>query len=637
MSHPFLETLLSQDWRARRQALDRLRRGEAPPAPELAEALVAVLRDDYTDLAALNAALQALAQVRQAPVTELAALAQRHPEPDVRMYAVQLLGALRSLPDPAPAQAALQAALDDPDENVRFHAIEALGNLAQPESLPALRRALQREPAFEQYAALLALANVGRAAQVPPPPGLVEQLLARLDDDFLYEAALEALSAWENPRVMSGLLDWLSQGPARSAAQFSLAAQALARMARRAPDTLPDLLRGCAPALQVRLAQAAREWAASAPLEPALAQGLARLAGALLDAPAAPEAALTLRAALADLLLAADEGLLPAGLPAAQALLRAAPGLPPEFASALAAADPDLSPALLRTLVEAALQGGQPVLPPLADLLLPALQSDQDSLSAAAAAALAQVARAGRAQGTAHALLQNTALVEALFAQLEKPEAAPRQAALEALLALQPPGLAERLLPLLARGPLLRAASLRGLAALRHPAAGPAALSALAEEDPQLRGAAVEALALIADPPAVDALQALLRDPDPRLRLSAVRALAGLPGLPVSALLREALSDPDAWVRMHACRALGQRALTGSEEALGAALLNCLNDPQPPVRVAALEALLAQARQSGPETRAALRRRVELLLQEENPDVRRAAQHALAQLAEGMS
>ena len=103
-----------------------------------------------------------------------------NPNPDIRIYTLQIIGDRvdrESLP-------LLLDALHDPDSNVIYHAIEALGKIRAPEAFDPLVSIASGKDLFLASAALFALSNLG--AQV----------------------AYQALQhLWENEELKSGMID----------------------------------------------------------------------------------------------------------------------------------------------------------------------------------------------------------------------------------------------------------------------------------------------------------------------------------------------------------------------------------------------------------------------------------------------
>jgi hypothetical protein len=121
-----------------------------------------------------------------------------------------------------------------------------------------------------------------------------------------------------------------------------------------------------------------------------------------------------------------------------------------------------------------------------------------------------------------------------------------------------------------------------------HPVAVEPLREALTAPDPSVRAAAVRALAATGHPSARDALEFGLADEDPEVQAAAAEALATLDA--GAEVLEESLKAADARVRRVAAKAIGRR-----EGDVRAALVPSLDDPDPGVVLAVLEALGAKA------------------------------------------
>lgn len=125
----------------------------------------------------------------QTPAADLSAMAARLKEggaTEARMAAAKALGASRD----ARALAPLVAALAEENRDVRWAAIEALGELANPKAVPALVEYLKRQEAYRWGKRLVAnaLGAIGDPAAVDALAGLLAD-----DDAFVRRTAAFAL------------------------------------------------------------------------------------------------------------------------------------------------------------------------------------------------------------------------------------------------------------------------------------------------------------------------------------------------------------------------------------------------------------------------------------------------------------
>ncbi|MFQ5436635.1 MAG: HEAT repeat domain-containing protein, partial [Anaerolineae bacterium] len=114
-------------WRVRRVAVEGL--AQHPDSAGVIAALLNTLRTDHQDLGTLNSVIMVMTAEDVDVITPLVDLLQGN-DTNLRIYAALILGHqhdLRVVPH-------LLQALDDPDANVRFHVIEALGRLQAAES-----------------------------------------------------------------------------------------------------------------------------------------------------------------------------------------------------------------------------------------------------------------------------------------------------------------------------------------------------------------------------------------------------------------------------------------------------------------------------------------------------------------------
>ncbi|HEY8561033.1 MAG TPA: HEAT repeat domain-containing protein [Pyrinomonadaceae bacterium] len=178
---------------------------------------------------------------------------------------------------------------------------------------------------------------------------------------------------------------------------------------------------------------------------------------------------------------------------------------------------------------------------------------------------------------------------EPLAGLLKSPDAATRQAAVDALRALAHPATVSRLCDLLDDDdPQIREAVIRVVGHLDAPNCAEKIFEACADADERVRRAAIEQLPEIADARAVPTLIQALKHDSPRVRETAAKALAKVPSGESLVALRDALRDADAWTRYFAVRALGVRRDAASAERL-AEMTDA--DPAEFVRAAAREVL----------------------------------------------
>lgn len=532
-----IPALGDDSWRVRREAVNGL--AHNPDLPGVIAALLKTLREQHTDIGALNSVMAVMAA---SPVDVIVPLVEllASDAVDLRIYAALILGYQRDLR----AAPALLRALDDPDANVQFHAIEALGRLRAAAAVDRLGEVLASGDFFLMFPALEALARIGK----PQAEAMILPLLA---DSFLQSGAVTALGAVGGAEAVAPLARLLddTQAPVAEVAaaltavhdryqsQFGegdhiagLAAQAisetgmallLAAIPQAPPDHLPDLVRVAG-------------WLDREPVARALAQ--------ILSQPAARREVV-------------------------EALVRHGRSVTPLLIAHLQDPDPEARQAAVLALGRI---GDAAAVPALIDLLA----ADSD-LIVPAAGALAKI-------GDRRAF-------EPLLALLGHPQAVARQAAVSAINSLGHPDLPARTAQLLQDdNPRARESAARIAGYFGFENCADLLFAACRDAETAVRQAAVENIVFLEDDRIVPALAAVLRDDDAPVRQAAARALAFVEPRAAWPLLQTALADEAAWVRYFAARALGE---IGFVEGVPLLARLAQSDPAFQVRVAAMEAL----------------------------------------------
>ncbi|MFZ5443773.1 MAG: HEAT repeat domain-containing protein, partial [Myxococcota bacterium] len=204
-----LAALHDESWRVRRLASERL--AALQPTPGVVAELVTMLgkRDDT---GARNAAASVLAQLGVGVLPAMAAHL-RHPDPDQRKFAADILGALGRQEGVAP----LVAALADEDANVRTSAAEALGRVGGAEARRALQQLLGSPDVMLRVCAL-----EGLAALAAPPP--LPTLVPLLADPLTRRSGWRLLGHVEHPTATLLTVKALAARESRDAALVSLGA-----------------------------------------------------------------------------------------------------------------------------------------------------------------------------------------------------------------------------------------------------------------------------------------------------------------------------------------------------------------------------------------------------------------------------
>ncbi|MBS2034476.1 HEAT repeat domain-containing protein [bacterium] len=260
---------LHQDWRARKQAVNRLAAGRDQERAATAEQLVQLIQHESLDLGVLNGALQTLVALGRPALDRLRPLLS-HSLSEVRQAAAVVLGQL----EPPLGVPMLRQMLNDPDTNVRYHAIEALGQQGARTAVPELVELARGADAFLAFAAVEALGAIGDPRALPELTLLLEEpilmggaagALARIGHPLALQPLLQCLSRQAEEEVVAALRRLLCEQPLRlEPAQRQLLEQhgalpelipleeacrsrdqaALARLLPEEPDRVLPLLEG---------------------------------------------------------------------------------------------------------------------------------------------------------------------------------------------------------------------------------------------------------------------------------------------------------------------------------------------------------------------------------------------------------
>jgi HEAT repeat protein len=525
----------ADDWKTRRAMVQRL--SQAPTA-DFALSLVGIIKAHHHDFSVLSSSLQLLAGT-DVDVSEALAGLLRDADPDLRIQAALALGQQRA---PAAVEA-LIGALDDSHVNVRFQAIESLGRLRASAAVDPLLR------------------------------------LAESGDGYLAFAAIDALGAIRDPRGAAALVPLLDREDVRPAVISALgttgdetAVTPLVRVLNTASDAAVPV----AEAITSIYHRLERSYQQGGMVANVVATGI-NSAGVrhLIDAvDAAPDSATSAIRVLGwvpadDARLALVKWLaLPVARPTVVEVLpahgEAVVGL---LLDQLAAPDTEVQRAAVVALGQLALPRATPALVALIDRA--------PDLSAAVAGALARI-------GDPEAF-------EGLVALLGHSDIGVRQAAVGALNSLGHPSMPARIEALLdSDNPLVRESAVRIAGYFGYPSVRDRILQLTADPAESVQCAALESVPFFDGGSQLEVVLSALRSRSPGVRSAAVRALGHLDDNRARHALVEALSDEVFWVRYFAARALADQRHV---DALAALTSAALNDPAPPVRVAATEAL----------------------------------------------
>jgi HEAT repeat protein len=154
------ELLGDKDWRVRKTIVDGFVRD---PSGEVIERLLDALGDPE-NAGRRNSATEALVRIGDATVPMIVQRLRRRPDVDVRLSLVNLLGDLRSDDGFNVLRETLE---DETDVNVASSIISSIGKFRDAAAIPHLMRVLQREDVWLKFHAVEALGEIGDRAALP--------------------------------------------------------------------------------------------------------------------------------------------------------------------------------------------------------------------------------------------------------------------------------------------------------------------------------------------------------------------------------------------------------------------------------------------------------------------------------------
>jgi HEAT repeat protein len=576
---------------------------------------------------------------------------EKETDPDVRLSLVNLIGDVRS---PAAFALLLSMVAEERDVNILSSIVTSLGKYRDPAAIPVLLRALGRDDIWLKFHLIEALGEIGDRAALPAilplygekalrkpvleaigkigDVGTVNFLLKVIgEDEKLNLTALRALirlAEADKPKVVEAaerhlirrrfresfpsskipaLIEHLRATPKREVKNFILrflgwsgdpralaplleyiehpdsaeaAAQALLEFGQEGGEAVLERLVAAedeeTTALLLRIAQAVGGARALGPMIGFLDHESAiirRLAIEALGQMPHPETVDYLMAKLDD----PDIGCQQAAVNSITALLTAFPEIRSDAIARLRRllGSPSVPEKLNALSILVNVQGeGYP------DELLLASKDGEETIRQKAISLMGKYAEARFADQLILALADESTMV--------------RIAAIEALVTVRPgKGLAPLISALEDRDVWIRTAAAQALGHYDDAAAVAALMRHLESDQAPVRIAIIEALGKSSRPEILPVLESCLASGDIEIRKAAVLAMATVPGERVYATLLETLADQDWRLRGAAAVALGIRRDPRALEALHRALLE---DPDPYVQQAAVSALDRLAR-----------------------------------------
>jgi PAS domain S-box-containing protein len=594
--NPLVSAMGDESWRVRQTAVNTL----VVQAQETTiNRILSILREQHTNLSALNSALQVLALSNIDTLPTLIDWLTQSEDSDLRIYTALLLGEQK---DPRAIQPLIEV-LKDEDINVRYHVIEALGNLRAVEAVETLAEIAESRDFFLAFPALEALMRIG------DPLG-ADRLVPLLEDEMLCEPAAGALGKLGDKQVVEPLAELLNNpsGPtlAISRAIATLyeryekvygEGQHIADLANRGIKAQGEanLIAALSEAKGEELAAVALllTWRSGLAVEQALVQLLAepvvrsmvmetlvnygrqgkdirsRVCNLLIEQLTAEQLE-TRRCAVVILGQIGD----PLAVPALTVLLGdidnqfRSPLVENSPQGAISATSPS-EPSLELSLAEQEQRRFWIILERLAHL------PTDPELIIVAAEALAKIG--------------DRRSFEALMSLLGNFDAGVRQAAIAALNSLGHPDMSAQIFQRLQdENPRVRESAVKIAGYFAWPNCVDLLLQLCHDSNNRVRRAAIEHLPYLESDRVVPALVEAIHNEQPNVRASAARAFGQID--PETALphLLKALNDVEPWVRYYSARSLGWHAGILALEALSRL---SQHDPATHVRAAAIEAL----------------------------------------------
>jgi HEAT repeat protein len=608
------ELLGDRDWRVRKTVVDGL---VGAPSQEVVAGLLESLRDG-TNAGRRNSATEALMRVGKPAIPMLVENLRTEKDPDVCLSLVNLLGDLR---DDEAFTLLAKILESEGDVNLASATATSLGRYRRPEAIATLRRALEREDPWLRFHVIEAMGEIGDRTALP-------SILPLYSEQSLRKPILEAIGRIADVGTVNFLLRIISE-------EERLNLMALRALVNIAEADKPRVMKDAERKMIQKKVRAAFPREKFDPLVEHLRStprrevrlfilkilgwsGDERAIGVLLEFLQNPDVAEVCAQALADFgsqatpavleaLRNTDEDELVAMLLRIVHVISGREAVPAVL-TFLDYDNPDIRRFAIETL-------GEIVDPTTIDYLLAKLddpdvgcqQAAVNSISALVAAfpevqeeTLSRIRRL-LASGSVPTKINSLSIfvniqgegyhdelllasksedpqirqkavhlmgrfgeerfADQLVLSLADESTAVRLEAIQAIVRLKPREGLEPLLHALDDDDIwIRTAAAQALGEYREPAAVEHLKQQIAEDLPPVRIAAIEALGKFGDESIRDVLLASLREQDPEIQRAALLALSGVPGDDVLAILLEALRDDDWRRRAAAAAAIGHRA-----------------------------------------------------------------------------
>ncbi|MEO5739363.1 MAG: HEAT repeat domain-containing protein, partial [Vicinamibacterales bacterium] len=440
---------------------------------------------------------------------------------------------------------ALIGALEDPDANVRFHAIESLGRLAPPAAISRLAHIAESGDFYLAFPAIEALIRINDPLVAPRLAPLLRDpilgasaaaALAQLGDEDSVDALVDAIGTSETPTI--ALAEALVQIHSKYQSSFAGGEEIEDIVRRRlSPEGLRRVLESIdrSSGHGVRTLVVLLGWLR----DPAIPPALARLLGSV--------------EARHDVI---------------EAFVRCGPSSVTLLVEQLAGEDIDITRSAVVALGRI---GDRRAVPALVSIL----DERPRELWVPVISALARI-------GDVRAF-------ESLLRLLGDSDVAVRQAAVGALNSIGHSETVIRVCALLGdASALLRESAVKVAGYFGYPECVDAVLTCCTDPNESVRAAALEHLPYFDDPRAGDVLARAVAGEAPRSRAAAAKALGAMSGPAAIESLQAALRDEEPWVRYFAAISMGRHQDAATLQQLAGL---ATGDPAPHVRVAAVEAI----------------------------------------------
>ena len=576
------ELLGDKDWRVRKTIVDGFVRD---PRGEVIERLLDALGDPE-NAGRRNSATEAMVRIGEATVPAIVERLRTHPDPDVRLSLVNLLGDLRSEDGFDVLRETLE---NETNVNVASSIISSLGKFRDAAAIPYLLRILNRSDVWLKFHAVEALGEIGDRAALPA-------ILPLYAEKSLRKPVLEAIGKIGDVGVVTFLLKVVAE-------EEKLNLTAMRALVRIAEAQRPRIVEKN----ERELIQ--RSFRKSFPPSKV---------GELIEQVSSTSKRDVRAFMLKFLGWSSDESAIPVLLSfldqpetaetAAQALIDFGPLAIPPILEALQNVQEDDVLALLLRVINAV--GSSESI----GAVVPFLDHENALIRRLAIETLGE--------------LMHPSPVDYVLAKLDDPDVGAQQAAVSAVSTL------------VGAFPEIKTDVLSKIRRLLQSKSAPAKLNSLSiyvniqgegyhdelllaskDSDPTMRQKAVSLMGKFSEGRFADQLVLSLADESPAVRLAAINAVVRLRPEKGLQPLISSLEDSDIWIRTAAAQALGEYGHAAAIEPL----MRHLESDLPPVRIAAIEAL-------GKSGQASVRNVLFRCTTDPDIEIRRAAVLALARV-----